>query len=80
MIKELEKENKELREQSGADTSTKPALNVGSVSGSFLLANYIKDNYEYIDNTVEGDVYNNINTNKLMTEQEIFDEWEQNYR
>ena len=48
---------------------------ISGVSGCFSFAKYVNGWYEYNDNTDKGDVYNNIVTGKLMTEQQIFNEW-----
>ena len=48
---------------------------IHGVSGCFSFAKYVNGLYEYSDNTENGDVYNNVVTGKLMTEQQIFDEW-----
>lgn len=45
------------------------------LAGFFSFVKYVNERYEYADNTKNGDVYNNIATGKLMTEQQIFDEW-----
>jgi hypothetical protein len=45
------------------------------VSSYFSFVKYMDGWYEYTDNTDKGDVYNNIVTGRLMTEQQIFDEW-----
>ena len=41
----------------------------------FAFANYLHGWYEYNDNTEKGDVYSNVVTGKLFTEEQIFDEW-----
>jgi len=51
------------------------ALRLQNVSGCFSFAKYVNGWYEYADNTENGDVYNNVVTGRLMTEQHIFNEW-----
>jgi hypothetical protein len=48
---------------------------LSGVSSYFSFAKYVNGRYKYTDNTDKGDVYNNIVTGVLMTEQQIFDEW-----
>ena len=48
---------------------------LSGVSSYFSFVKYMDGWYEYTDNTDKGDVYNNIVTGRLMTEQQIFDEW-----
>ena len=48
---------------------------LSGVSSYFSFVKYMDGWYEYTDNTDKGDVYNNIVTGVLMTEQQIFDEW-----
>ena len=48
---------------------------IPGVSSYFSFVKYMDGWYEYTDNTDKGDVYNNIVTGVLMTEQQIFDEW-----
>ena len=48
---------------------------ISGVSGCFSFVKYVNWWYEYSDNTNKGDVYNNVVTGVLMTEQQIFDEW-----
>ena len=48
---------------------------LSGVSSYFSFAKYVNGRYKYTDNTDKGDVYNNIVTGRLMTEQQIFDEW-----
>ena len=45
------------------------------VSSYFSFAKDLDAWYEYTDTTDKGDVYNDIVTGRLMTEQQIFDEW-----
>ena len=45
------------------------------ISYYFSFAKYLNKYYEYEDNTKDGDIYKNILTNRLMTEEEIFNEW-----
>ena len=48
---------------------------LADVSGLFSFYKYINEWYEYSDNTEKGNVYNHVVTGRLMTEQQIFDEW-----
>ena len=62
------------------DKNLKPLENgaqcaMQNVSSYFSFAKYVNGCYEYADNTENGDVYNNVVTGKLMTEQQIFDDW-----
>ena len=50
-------------------------LNIPDVSGCFSFTKYMNEWYEYNDNTENGDVYNNVVTKRLTTEQQIFNEW-----
>lgn len=63
-------------ERAMADVETvNSGLHLQRVSGCFSFAKYVNGWYEYADNTENGDVYNNVVTGRLMTEQQIFDEW-----
>ena len=48
---------------------------LSGVSSYFSFAKDLDAWYEYTDTTDKGDVYNDIVTGRLMTEQQIFDEW-----
>lgn len=45
------------------------------VKDYFSFAKFLTENFEYLDNTNEGDIYTHKVSKKKYTEKEIFDEW-----
>ena len=54
-------------------------LNLFSVSDMFSFAKYLKENYDYHDNTEEGDIYIHKGNKLKYTEYKIYLTWS-NYR